>query len=87
MAKQEYDDRASFVLEATRRGLQIITTPYDEDFAHGTYKGSEGNFGCGVRTEGDGCPPGYSAVLYDTAAEFEDYAYSDEGFAMPPRGY
>lgn len=86
MAMREFESKQEYVAAVAAMGLEVITVHDEEDFAHGTYQGSEGNFGCGGPTSDDGCEPGYYAVLYDTAAEFEEYAYSEDGFAMPPRG-
>lgn len=84
MARHEYETKAGYLKAVRKRGLSIITTRYGEDFAHG--KG--GNYGVGVVVENDGCllSPSYSAVLYDTVAEFEAYAWGPDGFACPPRG-
>lgn len=84
MAKREYETKAGYLKAVRKRGLSIITTRYGEDFAHGV----GGNYGVGVVVEGDGRLhiPSYSAVLYDTALEFENYAWGPAGFACPPRG-
>ena len=88
MAKRTFSNRDAYVAAVHAMGLTLIKTQYAEEFAHG----SEGNFGCGMVTTNDGSdgcetsPCEYYAVLYDTAAEFDDYAYSEDGFAMPPMG-